>query len=371
MTQDQDLEFVEDEPAGELPTRDIAQDGDGDRWTSDERRANALVQARLARESPDRVAQRLRRLKWPERDVEAVHAQLVTDLVWRLRGIVVGEWACHCGERYTAASYPRERCACGRAYPVRCASPGCPRVVEPIHVRTSTDFRFDVPSRAGELWDLPDHRQCATCVQDVPYRSRLRAWAASDVPAEKRAIATTSYWRLPERETFFGELARWIERNLGRELGPCSLYLWSQTKGTGKTLGAALAAYTAQVERGLVAAVTWTSQSALRKLHDRFWQRGTDKAIVQSEQAGEALQRVADAHFLVVDELFSAPVRGAFAERLSDLVRDRLEARLPTIYTSNKPPLWSAELEGDGRIDSRWCQLGVTLEIEGTDWRRV
>ncbi|MCC6623340.1 MAG: hypothetical protein IT385_18925 [Deltaproteobacteria bacterium] len=358
-------------------------------WTAAERQANDALRARLS-QSPDRQAQALRKQGVPEVEVERRHAELVADLVWRARAIAVDTWACpSCSAPYTSApppvdpptksrrnppatrigSYPREHCACGRPYPIRCTSPGCPQVVEPREVRTASDALYDVPNRAGPLIALPPELQCESCLRDAPYRARLRAWSGSQIPAHVRAIAAHSYWtQIDERVTFVAALGRWLDSDLGRGLGACSLYLWG-TPGTGKTTGAAHAVYRAFVERGLVPDFTWCSQSQLKAWHDQQWTRDTDRARAMSEQASASWDRVRAAPLLVVDELFAGGCRGAFGERLADLVRDRLEQRQPTVYTSNHPPEWSARIETDGRIDSRWQSHGVTVLMQGHDWR--
>lgn len=355
-------------------------------WTKADREAIARLEVRFA-QSPDRQVATMRKQGVPEPEVAEAHAALVADLVWRARGIDAGTWACAgCDAPYTSApppvatpgrgpraprlgSYPLEACACGRPFPIRCTSPGCPNVVEPRELRTASDVLYDVPNRSGPLVALPPELKCESCLHDANYRSRIAAWSKSTVPTSVRGIAAHSYWsQLEERASLVAAIERWLGSDLGRGLAPCALYLHGPP-GTGKTTGAAYAVYRAFVERSLVPAFAWCTQSQLKAWHDQQWTRDTERSRNVSEQAAAAWDQMRTTPLLVVDELFSGGCRGAFGERLADLVRDRLDARVPTVYTSNHPPEWSAHIETDGRIDSRWQSHGVTIELGGRDWR--
>lgn len=358
-------------------------------WTERDRRTAALVAARVSRLSPDRTVARLRAEGAPEGDVQAVHHALVADLAWRARAIDVDRWVCACGEPYATncppptadgkprrgllplpkTGYPRDACSCGREYPRRCVTPGCARVVEPREIETVGDRLALAPSRMPALVAVSADGVCGSCATDAPYRARLRAWAGSSVPAEERGLASATYWDGHEgRPPVVEAVNRWLDADLGREIGPCALYLWGE-RGRGKTVSAARAVYLALVERALVGSVVWTTQAQLRTWHDQRWMRDTDRQRALADQASQAWQRCRDAHLLVVDDVGTGGARGAFAEQLGDLVRERLDGRQPSIYTANLRPGWSAWLESDGRIDSRWQARGLSVEVLGQDWR--
>lgn len=360
-------------------------------WTNADHAAHAKLMAQIARTSPDRRAEQMRAARIPEAEVELAHAEAVAEQVWRARGIDVTVWRCpRCEAPYTSSappidngpksgrrttprpprrgSYPREACTCGRPYPARCTSRGCAQVVQPAQVITASDRLYDTPNRAGPLWELPADRRCGPCSSDAHYRSRLRVWTDSAIAPHVRAVVEAGY-STEARENVHEAINGWLNNDLGRSIGVCSLYLWG-LPGYGKTLGVAWATYEALVVRGLVASVFWTTQSQLRVWHDQSWQHDSDRARALAEQGTDAWRRAREAPLLVIDETFSAPCRGAFAERLADLVRDRLDQRMPTLHTSNHPPQWSVLLETDGRIDSRWSASGRTVEVGGRDWRQ-
>ena len=342
----------------------------------EDRRGAALVNAQVDRRSPDRIRAANLKAGMPKEQAEAIHAAQVADLVMRVRGIDVATWSCACGRLYM---YPFDRCrdprakvGCGRVYQRLCVQAGCGRIVEPVAQETPGDRLFlGVEHKGGPLVDLPDDGLCALCAErDSPHRRRAKTWAASSVSPDARALAPLGYWELPEREPVLAAIAGWLDANLGRETGPCALFFFGDP-GRGKTLAAAQTAYRAIVDRALVATLVWTSDPELRKWHEQSYRRDTEAARALADVASASLHRARTAPLLVIDDMFSALARGAYAERLADLVRERLNERLPTIYTSNKRPEWSVMIETDGRIDSRWQQLGQTLEVVGRDWRRV
>lgn len=337
-------------------------------WTAEDARQKRALDAKLSRLSPVRQRDLLRKRGMPAEQVDAIYEARVADIAWRARGIVVGEWRCACGEAYTVDTYPSADCrACKRPLPLRCLQPGCGAVVEPRQIATPGDL---LAGAHPELVELPADGLCARCSTDKTHVARTRAWAGSPVPDDARAAAPHGWWTDSDRAPVHETLDAWLRNNLGRGgIGPCALYLWG-LPGRGKTRAAADVAYRALVVHGLVGLITWTSQAELRALHDQRWQRETERAKAQADVAADKLSRIRNAHFLVVDDLFTSPARGAFAELLADLVRDRLNDALPTVYTSNHPPQWTVYLETDGRIESRWSKLGRTVEVTGDDWRR-
>lgn len=382
-------------------------------WTAEDKRRKLALDARLARIQP--VEQRdklLRAMLGVERGKRIVDTKFdrltvaeqreillsehldearfgpvydlfaarVADIAWRARGIVLDEWRCACGEPYSVDSYPLDRCrACKRPLPRRCTQPGCGTVIEPRVVLTNGDLLATAEPSLVETVDahpsvtkhraLPMDGRCSRCASDANHVARATSWAGSPVPDDARAAAPHGWWTDSDRAGVHDTLDAWLRNNLGRGgLGPVALYLWG-LPGRGKTRAAADVAYRALVVHGLVGRIEWTSQAELRELHDQRWRRETERGATQAEVAASKLERLRHCGFLVVDDLFTSPARGAFAELLADLVRDRLNDALPTVYTSNHPPQWTVYLETDGRIESRWSKLGRTVEVTGGDWR--
>lgn len=301
------------------------------------------------------------------------YREAVAEIVERARGIVLGEWVCACGLPYTAESYPMADCKCGRPFPRICVTPGCGRRVDPVEARTETaGHRKPGRTEHRQAYITVVNDRCPSCETDNGYRDRAHRWAHSEVPEHERAVAVKGWWETPERQAAHVIIRRWLDAGLGREFGgPHALYVWGPP-GRGKTVCAAAAAHTAYVDRGLVGSVVWTSQSELRARHDERWQRDTERAQRRAEDATSFWGTAREAPLLIVDDMFTAEPRGAFCEALADLVRDRLNARAPTIYTSNHAPAWSVFFGHDGgRIESRWSAAGITIEVGGADWRRA
>lgn len=342
----------------------------------DHQTAVALV-AKLDRRSPDKRYAANIKAGMPKAEADEIRAEQIADIVFRVRGIDVATWSCSCGALY---QYPFERCwnpdtkrGCKRPYQRLCVQAGCGRIVDPGVIETPGDRLFlGVEHREGPLVDLPADGLCALCAEaGSPHRKRAVTWAASSVPPDARALAPLGYDATPEvRKAAVAAIDAWLDGNLGRppDAGPCALYLHGRP-GVGKTLAAAWTAYRAVVDRGLVSTLVWTSDPELRKWHEQSYRRDTEASRALADVASVALERARRAQLLVIDDMFSALARGAYAERLADLVRERLNDRLPTLYTSNHPPEWSVRIETDGRIDSRWGRDGRTVEIGGPDWR--
>lgn len=79
---------------------------------------------------------------------------------------------------------------------------------------------------------------------------------------------------------------------------------------------------------------------------------------------------VADARFLIVDDLGAAK-NSEFVEEINyRLVNHRYEAVLPTIFTSNVPPKQLAGAVGD-RVASRLTEMTTRVVLDGADRRRA
>lgn len=288
---------------------------------------------------------------------DAARAQIALEV----HGIVAGTWSCRCGAGY---EYPRSSCRCGLEYPRRCATTGCAGLCEP---------REQVTAGGGVYVLVPF--VCDACNGDVRRKARAAAYSESAIPPRERK-AGAQLVPYPAQAAVLKRLEHWLTaddrvwRRRGESAGiheaTCAVFLGGQP-GRGKSVLAAHVVYRAVVDLGLVDDFRWHSQTALAQLFAaRFVGDDTARA-----KAMNRWQAVVTTPLLVIDDLFSSEPTPAFGVALGDLVRERLDAVLPTLITSNHPPVWSLlEADGVGRIQSRWRGYGLELSLGGVDLRR-
>jgi hypothetical protein len=296
-------------------------------------------------------------------------------ILWRVFGLVPGESQCTgCGvvvEEQHYDAIPAFRCTgCGRPWPRRCVSKGCPAIVQP---RKISSWRGQVD------WDEPDPHCDACSTESVrEHREsvlvRRKGGNPWGLPARLRADASTDYWNRPGRKRF-DDLARiWMSSNLGREPGHLPvLYVYSSGPGTGKSTGAARCAVLA-VSEGRARSMVWVREPELFVV---MAMRG------DSAPREDLLRRLYDCDLLVVDEVLrnggaQYMTRDGQLSRVGEQLRDmwhvRFEDSRPTIFTSNSwcgdstSSLWS-QLFGEA-LASRFFGCARIVECEGPDMRR-
>lgn len=337
-------------------------------WTADEAKQWRATMRKVTGQRLDRTLL--------EADPLAYRAG-VADRVFRLRGIDIDTWQCPCGLGYVVAqtvedmkreSYPWEACrGCARPFPKRCLTPGCGAVVEPRE-RVTEGITVGREKHQARFTDTPD--SCDVCASNKGHVDRAYSWSNNaQVPASERASAVKGFMGDASKKPVESAIRWWLDRNLGLAEGRHSLFVWGEP-GRGKSTAAAIAAHRAFVDLGAVPSVAWTTQALLAQVFMARFRRDTERARSEADKAEATWQQVLEAPLLVLDDLFTAEPSKGYGEQLADLIRERLNARRPTVYTSNRAPDWDLYLASDaGRIKSRWEQWGVTVQLGGPDWR--
>jgi hypothetical protein len=329
------------------------------RYVPPEKRTHLTVQTELGRRmrATSTEAKRADPVAW---------RAAVAETVFRARGIEPGVWACDwCSTVYVHEHYPSSDCkGCRRPLPRRCLTAGCGAVCAPVEVATpglQTDRGY-VPGAP----DVAVADRCPHCTDRAGHQGRAEMYSRVIMPRHLSAVAVSGYFASA------ADLAieAWLDRDLGRSIGACALYLWGPP-GSGKSQSAARALWLALVNRGLVSTAMWVTEAQLYPLHLARYRHDSERDRQEAARAADTWKRAADVGLLVLDELFAHAPKPGFSESLADLVRERIDHRKPFVITSNLQPQWSAHLDGDrqGRIESRWTSLGVTVELSGVDWR--
>ena len=229
---------------------------------------------------------------------------------------------CVCGELVSMEGCGR-CCGCGRPYQRRC--------------QTCESW---VPSgdKVNGRWYEPS-AQCGSCESE----RRLNALRArlGGIPAPTRDAAHDYRKRMPHREVGDERLKEWLAGDCGRVMGaPFGVWLCGD-HGVGKSVSLARAASHA-VTTGMVKSFLWTtSREILEASKMRFIEGGGAYRAL--------LDQARDAELLVVDEMWRNArsannrvfgVEGATANGLmvlSDIIRSRIDHRMPTLFSSKHP----------------------------------
>jgi len=121
-----------------------------------------------------------------------------------------------------------------------------------------------------------------------------------------------------------------------------SLYLWSESPGTGKTTTAAalLNEYIARSYLGALKRGEQPAQVSAVFLDVNEWQTDYNLAVMTKDEAaqkavGERMKRVQRAPFAVLDDVGVRSAAESFTAMLHAIVNYRVANGLPTVYTSN------------------------------------
>lgn len=282
------------------------------------------------------------------------------EIMRRVHGVEFGEWSCpSCGLVAERSWYPvMAGCpGCSRWLPDRCSTPSCDNLVQPECVKEPTE-------KSRGQWDRP-WPYCQTCVAD---RTRAgRAELVEAIPAAIRSAAVDGYWGKAHRRDLDLALAEWVKSmqyrrsNFGGGHG-LSLFVYGSVGG-GKTVAVARAAIRGVLDnyaRDLTWIREWDLITAAKSMY------GDDE-----KKHSALLKKVKTADLLVIDELFTRP--DAYTEHasvvLGDALAQRFEAKLPTLMTSNEPPIFGAVF--DQRVMSRFEQVAKTVQVVGPDLRQA
>lgn len=159
-----------------------------------------------------------------------------------------------------------------------------------------------------------------------------------------------------------------------------SLYLWSESPGTGKTTCAStilneyiIAHYIGSVKRGVQAQqrpALFVDVNRLQKWYNEFNRRGVPESIAEPAASNyyKTLKLAESTPFVVFDDIGVRNCTEPFRADLHDAINHRVTNQLPSVYTSNIP---IEELEDiyDARLYDRIRDLCASIHFEGTSRR--
>lgn len=215
----------------------------------------------------------------------------------------------------------------------------------------------------------------------LPQRYRLTTLANSPAAADQAPIyrQLTAYAATFDRQYPDAMQAR--IRELGAKgIQPerahiKSMYLWSQSPGTGKTTTAAAllnewlrASVMGAAKRGKQA-----PQQPAMFLDINEWQSDYNLATMTNDDAGmtqvqATLKRAQAVDFLVIDDIGIRDATPAFKAYVHAIINARCAGAKPTVYTSNLP-LEQMERVFDSRLHDRMRDMCTVYKFEGTSHR--
>jgi len=202
---------------------------------------------------------------------------------------------------------------------------------------------------------------------------------AAGVPKDYRYYTLANSPAREGQAKIYGQLAQYVatfERQFDTDADRIkSLYLWSESPGTGKTTSASVllleyitAHYIGSLKRGLQ-----PKQRPAMFLDINEMQTDYNLASMTNDDAGMArvtatMRKAMTVDFLVVDDIGIRDSTASFKSLVHAIVNARTTNSLPAIYTSN---LAISEMEGvfDARLADRLRDQCLTLHFSGVSKR--
>lgn len=210
----------------------------------------------------------------------------------------------------------------------------------------------------------------------LPARYRLTTLANSPAAAEQAPIykQLAAYVATFDRQWPDAMQAR-VEQVGVEKAQLKSMYLWSQSPGTGKTTTAA-ALLNEWLRASLMGAIKRGKQAPQQPamfLDINEWQSDYNLATMTNDDAGMAqvqatLKRAQAVDFLVIDDIGIRDATPAFKAYVHAIINARCAGAKPTVYTSNLP-LEQMERVFDSRLFDRMRDMCTVYKFEGTSHR--
>lgn len=203
---------------------------------------------------------------------------------------------------------------------------------------------------------LTDYRTdaCANCTQLCAHRIAIHGLtgdggrvASAGIPADYRNVTLgTSPVRESQTE-IYATLDKYVEtfkRQLDGGERVKSLYLWSESPGTGKTT-TAIALLNAWIATDYLTAIKDGKQppptsalfldvNAFQTSYNLATMTNDDEGIAK---IGEQIKRAQSADFVVLDDVGVRKSTEAFSSYVHAIINERVTQARPTVYTSNLP----------------------------------
>lgn len=199
---------------------------------------------------------------------------------------------------------------------------------------------------------------------------------AAGVPKDYRYYTLANSPAREGQAKIYGQLAAYVktfERQFDADADRIkSLYLWSESPGTGKSSSASalinaylIAHYIGSLKRGLQ-----PKQRPALYLDVNIWQTDYNLAAMTNDEAGLAkvtatMRKAMAVDFLVFDDVGVRSSTEAFKSLVHAIINARVTNSLATIYTSNLPIVEMATIF-DARLADRMSDQCLSLHFAGT-----
>src|SRR5690625_3132746 len=213
--------------------------------------------------------------------------------------------------------------------------------------------------------------KCASCSHICPHRIALHGLDGKSgrignagLPADYRGITLANSPAREGQTKNYELLERYVE-TFSRG-GVKSLYLWSESPGTGKTTTAS-ALISEWIARDYLGAIKRGEQprqfsayfldvNALQTSYNLATMTNDDEAM---KRIGAIIKRAQDAPFAVLDDVGTRSSTEAFTAYIHAIINHRVSNKLPTIFTSNLPLEEMREIFTERLYDRIRDQCGV------------
>ena len=248
------------------------------------------------------------------------------EIVWKVHGIVVGEYRCvNCDRVYMEHDYPSGRCiGCGVPLPRICVTPSCDNRCDPINY---TD------ERGGVQWYDP-MLDCGDC-QRFSGRAQRSSWIQSITPPHiHEHLGQAYHWAKPGRDRLDGELKQWfVEERCGVASRQVMLYVYGEA-GVGKSVGVMFHAARNHLNNRVKGVFYVTESDLLTANGNRYADRREDK-----EKALSLFAKCSETPLLILDDLGNRDsYRPGQLDMFGRVIGERARLGRPVIVISRRPP---------------------------------
>src|SRR5690625_4430811 len=229
---------------------------------------------------------------------------------------------------------------------------------------------------------LSEYRKdkCSSCTHICPHRIALHGLDGKSgrlgnagLPADYRGITLANSPAREGQTKIYELLEKYVRTFGGGE--EKSLYLWSESPGTGKTTTASalISEWIARDYRGAIKRGVQPRQfsayflgvNALQTSYNRATMTNDDDAM---KRIGAIIKRAQDAPFAVIDDIGVRSASEAFRAYVHAVINYRVTEGKPTVYTSNLPIKEMANVFDERLYDRIRDQCGV-LHFDGKSRR--
>lgn len=223
--------------------------------------------------------------------------------------------------------------------------------------------------------------KCANCTPYCQYRIAMSGLdgnggrvASANIPADYRDVTLTNSPVRASQTDIYALLDKYVG-TFGGEGRVKSLYLWSESPGTGKTT-TACALINAWISRDYLGALKDGKQPRQRSAYfldiNQLQTEYNLATMTDNKDELEAVKKrmkiAMEAPFLVVDDVGIRKATDSFKSIVHAVINKRTTDKLPTIYTSNLPIEEMAKVFDD-RLQDRMRDMCGVIEFKGVSKR--